>query len=202
MVERLGQGKIGLVLIADLHGVDAMLTSYARRLVDEGYSVAMVGDWNVNTDLDLPDREGLAAARKGKAALAGVERLGVVGFGVGGLFARLSASALPGFSLAVDFGGRIVYPSITQEKPAQPLDLLPGLRGGLLCHYGEVDPVTPPAHLEELNQRMAFRQLPFSLYLYPGCGHGFYDPQEEGYDLEAAELSWQRTIRFLELQLG
>lgn len=202
MVERRGTGRVGLVVVADVHGADAMVSSYAGRLVDEGYSVAVVGNWKVASDLDLPDHVGLAAVRQGKAVLAGVERLGVVGFGVGGLVARLSAAALPGFSVAVDFCGRIVYPAITPDKPAQPLDLLPGLRGGLLCHYGEQDPVTPPAHVEELNQRMAFRQLPFSLYLYPNCGRGFYDPQEEGYDLDAAELAWQRTIRFLDLQLG
>ncbi|HNH49463.1 MAG TPA: dienelactone hydrolase family protein, partial [Myxococcota bacterium] len=195
MLERRGTGKIGIVVVADVQGADAMLASYAGRLVDEGYSVAIVGRWNVASDLDLPDHKGLAAVRRGKAGLAGVERLGGIGFGVGGLVARLAASALPGFSVAVDFGGRIVYPSITADKPAQPLDLLPGLRGGLLCHYGEQDPVTPPAHVEELNQRMAFRQLPFSLYLYPNCGRGFYDPQDEGYDLDAAELAWDDDSR-------
>lgn len=199
MVEVMGEGSLGILLLPDVSGRTAMIQSYAGRLTDQGFTVAIAGDWVGADDLEIPDRLGLAAARAGRDALAGrARRIAVLGFGVGGLFARLAVSALTGFSAAVDFGGRLVYPTISPQKPAQPLDLLPGMNAALQCHYGEEARLNTEQQIAELQRRMESRGLPFQLFLYPGVGSGFYDPLHPGYDLEAAELAWHRSVRFLE----
>lgn len=195
MAEVLGSGSRKILVLPDGGGSgSAMLRSYAGRLVDEGFRVAIVGAWEGADDLEIPDRLGLNAARKGREVLGG-GAIGILGFGVGGLFGRLAAAALPGFTAVIDFGGRLVYPTITPQKPAQPMDLLPGMSAALQYHAPLHAP--PLEHQQELQRRMEHSSLPFQLFRYEAEA-GFYDPLATTYDADAAELAWTRAIRFLE----
>lgn len=205
----------GVVLLPEVRGVDANIEDYAQRLVQEGYEVAVPDPWFGRGGVpDLSSREAIAAAAArvdDAGALRGVARardaLGaapgraVVGFCLGGLYARLAACAVPGFAAAVEFYGRVVYPTLTAEKPVQPLDLLPGRACPLLCHFGTDDPVAPPAHVDLLEARLATQPLPARVYRYRGAGHGFANLTLPAWNAEAAALAWSRTLRWLDEHL-
>lgn len=194
-MEILGAGP-NIILISDANGNHPGMRSYALRLVDEGWRVALIGDWNAQSDWDISDAQGLSAIRNARDHLG--RPVICVGFGLGGLLARIAACTLTGIHGAVDIGGRLVYPCITPEKPAQPLDLLPGLSCALQGHYPEDDPNLSEADLSEFENRMAWRNVPFQLFRYPNCNAGFYDPTHASYDPDAAERAWYRTVRFLD----
>lgn len=205
----------GVVLCPEVRGVDANIEDYAARLLDEGYRVAVVDPWARHGGppaLDAPEAisaavarldDGLALADVGFArdCLGAVAGAAVLGFCLGGLHARLAAACVPGFHAAVEFYGRIVYPTLTPQKPVQPLDLLPGRRAALLCHFGTADPAAPAAHVDELERRLAFQPIPARVHRYPGCGHGFANPASPSGNAEAATLAWSRSLRWLDEHL-
>ncbi len=206
----------GVVLCPEVRGLDANMEDYAARVVAEGYRVAIVDPWARHggvPPLDAPEAIHAAVARIddglavgdvafARTCLGDVAGAAVLGFCLGGLHARLAAACVHGFDAAVEYYGRIVYPTLTPEKPVQPLDLLPGRRSALLCHFGTDDPVAPPAHVDELERRLASQPIPARVHRYPACGHGFANPASPGWNAEAAALSWARSLRWLDEHLA
>ena len=210
-VGRVGE-RGGVVLLGEVWGVDEALKAWAGRFAEDGFTVAMPDLWwRYGGAPTLEDGAAVARAvarlddghaiRDVAAAASmlppGAPRV-VAGFCVGGLYARLASAAVPGFAAAVEFYGRIVYPTLSAEKPAQPLDLLPGRACPLLCHFGEHDVIAPTHHVDELERRLAGQPLPARVFRYPGAAHGFMNPSRPGYDRGSAETAWQRTQRFLD----
>ncbi|MFZ5482099.1 MAG: dienelactone hydrolase family protein [Myxococcota bacterium] len=200
----------GVVLVSEVWGVNDDLRAWAGRLADAGFDVAMPDLWWRTGRPPLGSPEQIREAVAGLAdypALADVatarDRLDatrprfVMGFCMGGLYARMAACALPGLAGAVEFYGRIVYPTITPQKPAQPLDLLPGLSCPLQCHFGDADPVAPPEHVDQLEQRLAVAPRAAQVLRYPGCGHAFMNRGGPHWSPDAAELAFARACHFL-----
>lgn len=207
-----GEARGGVVLIPEVFGVDEVLREWAGRLADVGYVVALPDLWwrqGGPPPLGTPDEiaaavasladfDALADVAAARDALpCGLPRF-VMGFCVGGLYARMSACVVPGFRGAVEFYGRIVYPTITPRKPAQPLDLLLGLSCPLQCHYGEEDPVAPLEHVSRLEERLAGLPHFASVFTYPGCGHAFLNRTRPTWNPAAARTAWARAVSFLD----
>ena len=202
----------GVVLLSEVWGLDRNLWSWADRLAREGFTVAMPDLWwrrggppplgsmdEVRAAVAaLDDGHALRDAAAAAAVLDPALPRVVLGFCMGGLYARLASAAVPGFAAAVEFYGRIVYPTLTATKPTQPLDLLPGRTCPLLCHFGTEDASSPPHHVDELERRLANQGLPAQVFRYPGVGHAFMNADRPSYNAQAAELAWARTVRFLD----
>jgi carboxymethylenebutenolidase len=213
--------RAGVVLMAEAWGIDDALLGWAGRLCEEGYAVAMPDPWwrrgkppmgtlaevlaavagvvDAETMSDVAD--GREVLRGGVLAEAGAP-VAVLGFCMGGLAARLAACTVPGIFAAVEFYGRIVYPTLSAAKPVQPLDLLPGLGCPLQCHFGEEDAVAPRAHLAELEERARRAPRPVQVLRYAGAGHAFMNPARPSYDAARAELAWSRAMAFLDHARG
>lgn len=203
----------GVVMVSEVSGIDAVLRDYAGRLVERGFVVAMPDLWwraggppplGTREEISaavarLVDPEALSDVAVARKLLGAPGRAFVLGFCVGGLYARMAACAMMGFSGAVEFYGRIVYPTIGPAKPVQPLDLLPGLGCPIQCHFGTDDPIAPPEHVAELEGRLRGRPLATQVFRYPGCGHAFLNPGRPGWNPEAAALAWARAVNFLEM---
>lgn len=211
-VVRAGTPRGAVVLVPDVGGVDDTLRDAAERLAGLGWDVAVPDLWwrtggppppaddddGEAAEALVADYDALADIAAARDALPPERPRFLVGFGLGGLYARMAACVVFGFSGAVEFYGRIVYPTITPRKPAQPLDLLPGLSCPLQCHFGEDDPVAPLAHVAQLEERLAGLSQPTMVFTYPGCAHGFLDPRRPGWDQEAARTAWARAVSFLD----
>lgn len=205
-----GEGRVGVVLISEVFGIDEALRDYAGKLVDEGFGVAMPDLWwrRPRPPMATPEEVGAAAASVVDSeamldvaaafrALSGFQHRFALGFCLGGLYARMAGSAVPGLAGAVEFYGRVVYPVITPAKAVQPLDLLFGLGCPLQCHFGAEDPVAPPEHVDELERRLAARGKPWQVFRYPGCGHAFMNPRRPRWRPAEAATAWARALTFI-----
>lgn len=108
-------------------------------------------------------------------------RVAVSGFCTGGTWAWVSAAELE-MDAAVIFYGTDVYEHIGR-RPACPT----------MLHYGDRDIVVPMAHVEAIRNRHP--ECP--MWIYPGVGHAFYNPEQVGYDAASAELAHERSVAFL-----
>lgn len=205
------QARGGVVLLSEVFGVNEPLRGYAAKLVDLGFVVAMPDFWWRESPPPMSTHEEIAAAvdriADGQAmsdVAAGRVALGigaphfVLGFCMGGLFARMAACVLPGLAGAVEFYGRVVYPVITVNKPVQPLDLLPGLCCPLQVHVGTDDALVPAGHVAELERRLGSRVHASMVFRYQGCRHAFMNPERPGWRPDAAATAWGRVVNFLE----
>lgn len=199
----------GIVLLPEIFGLHAGVLDYAERLASE-HRVLVIDLWAGQQlpALDTPAAISFAVAsiddgrimRDVAAAklILGNVRSAVVGFCLGGLYARMASAVVPGFSAAVEFYGRIIYPTLSEQKPIQPLDLLFGRTCPLQCHFGSADPIAPLSHIDELEARLASQLSPARVFRYSGCGHGFMNAHRPNWNAEAAQLAWSRTERFLD----
>jgi carboxymethylenebutenolidase len=202
-------GKPAVIVLPAVFGVVGSDLEYARRLA-ANYRVLVVDYWARAPVISMLDSEAIGRAvalvDDGLVLRDVVEarglildkRIAVLGFCLGGLYARMAASTVPGLTAAVEFYGRVVYPTLSAQKPIQPLDLLPGRTCSLLCHFGTDDPIAPEAHVAELESRLSRQSAPARLYRYVGCGHAFMDSARPNWNGQAATLAWARTERFLE----
>ena len=134
----------------------------------------------VSLDQALADVE--AAAKE----VAGVGKIGVVGYCWGGTVAWVAATRSRTFAAAVSYYGGGV-PDLTDEQPNCPVQL----------HFGEQDQAIPLAGVDRL--KAAHPELP--VYLYP-AGHGFNCDQRASYHAESARLARERTLAFLREHVG
>lgn len=209
-----GRDAPGVVLLHDVVGVTPSLLALGARLGERGFHVAVpdliagelppvraLGD--VEAALEATD-DGLALAAVDGARRellrdgADPARIVAIGFGLGGTLAMVSGGALVGFAAGIGFYGRVAYPTVSDRKPAQPMDLLYGSRGPLQLHFGDDDPLVPPHHLDTLRARLEPLGIAWQVLTYPGATQGFWDPAHPGYDAAAARAAWSRAERFLD----
>jgi carboxymethylenebutenolidase len=134
----------------------------------------------VSLDQALADVE--AAAKE----VAGVGKIGVVGYCWGGTVAWVAATRSRTFAAAVSYYGGGV-PDLADEQPNCPVQL----------HFGEQDQAIPLEGVDRL--KAAHPALP--VYLYP-AGHGFNCDQRASYHAESARLARERTLAFLSEHVG
>ncbi|MDP2311423.1 MAG: dienelactone hydrolase family protein [Pseudomonadota bacterium] len=164
----------GVVLVPDGQGSTPGSESAAAQLVDAGF-VVVVPDlaWRTprqpppegDPGYGLSDPEAIADLVAARELLPPGARF-VVGVGLGGLYARVAACAVMGLAGAVGFGGRVSYSGVNAKHPIQPLDLLPGLSCPLQCHFDIHDAAAPPAHVDELERRLAGTTQPWQVFRY------------------------------------
>ena len=154
----------------------------------------------------LPDRRVLAdlvAARDYLRSLPQIagQRMGMLGFCIGGSYALFAAGQELGFRAAVAFYGLIRYRELTEHKPTSPLDALGALTCPLLAHYGDADHLVPASDVEALREHT--RGQPAEIYVYPGAGHAFHESHRpDVHRAVAAHGAWQRTLVHLNWNLG
>ncbi|MDR3497373.1 MAG: dienelactone hydrolase family protein [Ancalomicrobiaceae bacterium] len=193
-----GTPRGGVVVVAEIFGVNSHIRSVADRFAALGYLAiapaifdryekgyesgyapedfqkAMGFLRNLKMDEWLLD---IAAARE---AIAGdVAKVAITGFCLGGSLAYLAAARLPGFAAASCYYGGIIA-QFADEKPKIPT----------IAHFGLKDTHITAEHRETLRTKQP--QVP--IYLYP-AGHAFNrDPDPSAFDAFSAQVAWGRTL--------
>jgi len=85
-------------------------------------------------------------------ANASIEKMGIVGFCMGGRIAFLMAAASESFKAAVDFYGGGVY-SKWGDRPA-PAELAANVSCPVQGHFGELDKNPPPDEMRRLDAEL------------------------------------------------
>jgi carboxymethylenebutenolidase len=203
----------GVVLVQEWWGLDPSIKEVADRLGAAGF-VALTpdlyhGELAQHTEMDKaaqlmtqlpPDR----AARDMSGAVDFVanheavtgDRIGVVGFCMGGMLAWLLAANRPDkVGAVVAFYG---YPSGDMEPDWSQLQA--PVRG----HMAENDDFFGPEGARSLESKLQGMGKDVQLTVHPGTGHAFMGPHNALGTLneELAEQIWPGAITFLHEQLG
>lgn len=184
-----------VVLLHGCHGVSASTQGWGRWFRDRGYLALVVDSWAARGIADgcLPTSPDLPSSERFDDAIGAVrwlqrrpevarERIGVVGWSNGGVFAMalVNGPSLerarrrgvvppePGVAAAVAFYPGGCY-SLVHELAVRPLLVL----------LGDADDWTVPGPCREMVDSMKRRGADVSIVLYPGAVH-YFDVEEQG----------------------
>ncbi len=202
-----GSAAFGLVVIPDIGGLRPLFDDHVSRLsAEHGWPVAAVdpfpgrsfpeGDMEARFRV-MPEMddgrllEDLVAA----AGLLGTERVGCIGFCMGGMYA-LKAAGSGAFHRVCAFYGQVTVPEAWrgpgQGEPLECLRRKPAATQVMAVIGGE-DSYTPPADVA------ALRTAGVDVAFYPDAEHGFvHDPNRPAHRPADAADAWSRVISFLE----
>jgi carboxymethylenebutenolidase len=206
-VPEAGRGP-GVVVIQEWWGLVPHIKEVADRFAAAGF-VALApdlyhGDVARSPDeagkmmmaLNIPQTEkdlrGAVGYLLDQEATAG-ERVGIVGFCMGGALSLYGASKNEQVGACVVFYG--VHPKVEPDFEA--------LRAPVLGLFAEKDAFVPPAAVRALEERMREHGKSIETHIYPGADHAFFnDTRPEVYDADASADAWRRTVEFFRKHLG
>lgn len=191
----------GMVVVPDIMGLRPLFDDMVARLAAEyAWTVAAVEPFPGRESMSLEERMAAMASLDddrqvgdilATAHLLDIERVGVLGFCMGGMYA-MKAAASGRFDRAVPFYGMIRVPD-AWRGPAQrnALDLLvaaPGTAERVLAIIGTADPYTPPNDVADLEAAGA------TIVRYEGAEHGFvHDASRPSHRADDAADAWRRV---------
>ena len=122
------------------------------------------------------------------------QKIGIVGYCVGGRIAYLAATSCPGLSAAsVYYGGRILVPF--GDGPA-PIDLTSNISIPVMGNFGDTDENPSPADVKTIDDALTAAGVTHDFKSYPGAGHGFNCDDRGSYNEAAATAAFARTLGF------
>jgi carboxymethylenebutenolidase len=113
--------------------------------------------------------------------------LGILGFCSGGRRAMLYATRFQDAKAVVPY-----HPS-----PKTKAEEVAGLMAPVQIHQGTSDRHIPVADIRELEGILRKQGTPVEVYFYEGADHGFLAYTRPYYRPDAAQLAWDRTVKFL-----
>jgi carboxymethylenebutenolidase len=196
----------GIVVVHEWWGLNTQIRTVARRLAKEGY-VAIVPDLYHGKVADDPElaHELMRGLDENKAVTyleaatawlraqprVGKQRIGVVGFCMGGRFSQLLALHNPQLSAVVMFYGR----------PETAPETLAKLHAPLQAHFGAEDQGIGLDQTDALRAGLSKAGKPGEVYVYHGAGHAFMNDMRPSYHADASRLAWARTLQFFQKHL-
>lgn len=203
-----GKGPFpALVAVQEWWGLVPWVKEQAIKLSDQGYVTLAVDLYRGKSTTDpaearqlsstLPrdraDRDLHAAVQYLKSQKnVDPERIGVIGWCMGGGYAFGLASQEPTLKAAVINYGRV------SDDPA----VLKGINAAVLGIFGGKDQAFPPEMVHKFDAQMKTLGKKIELAIYPEAGHAFENPNNKtGYREQDAADAWKKTVAFLETNL-
>lgn len=200
----------GVVVIQEWWGLVPHIKDVCERFAGAGFTALAVDLYHGETTTE-PDEAGkkmmalhLERARREMVGAvhwlvgsdrARGDRVGCVGFCMGGGLAFLLACDDPAVAVAVAYYGVIPWPGVTPDFRRS--------QATFVGHWGDRDAFNPRDQVETLERRIREAGRPVHFSWYPGCDHAFFnDARPEVYDADAARLSWDRTLTHLRAGLS
>lgn len=212
-----GQVRGGILVIQEAYGVNDHIAAVTRKLAAQGYLAVAphlyhrIAEAPADTfqaarplmrslngdDLrrDLED-----AVEYLTAADVDSDRIGIVGFCMGGTVALWAAATLPVAAAVTFYGGGIAEP----RWPGVPAGLESGanLRAPWLGLYGDKDSSIPVQQVEALRSTFGSSGVAATIVRYPDAGHAFAtDPASPKHVPGAAQDAWNRTLSWFDAHL-
>ena len=204
-----------VVVIQHQGGVDDFVQDMTRRIAQAGY-IGVAPDLYHRDGPDCQDDGPTRRARlrdvsviqdvnatvdflKAHDAVDG-ERLGIMGFCMGGRVAYLMAAVNPSFKAAAAYyGGNIMVP--WGDGPA-PFDRTAEIHCPLIGLFGEADANPSPDDMRKLDAELTQHGKVHEFHSYPGANHAFMNARGARYHAAAAQDSWPKTLAFFDKYLG
>lgn len=204
-----------MVVMQTQYGLEEFLQGMTRRICESGYIGAAIDLYHrdgpdcqesidvrktrLRDDNVIKDVNATADFLKSHKAVDS-ERLGIIGFCMGGRIAFLMAAANPTFKAAVSYyGGGTMRPWGTGPSP---FERMAQIHCPILAHFGEEDKNPSPEDMRKLDAELNKHGKVHEFHSYAGAGHGFMNTKQAGYRAHADQASWPRTLDFLGRYLG
>jgi len=200
-------GVPGLIVLQEFWGLNEHIKDVTRRLASEGFSALApdMYDGKVTTDPTearqwLMAMDQAAALQKLNGAVeylkstanVNKEKIGVIGFCMGGFLALNLACHNRDIRVATPFYGRI-----------PPDSVLENLTAPVLYFFGEQDHHLPAADVDRLEQFIKRTNRSGGVVRYPQADHAFFnDTRKEVYREADANDAWGKALAFLRKYLG
>ena len=124
------------------------------------------------------------------------QKIGIVGYCVGGRIAYLAATSCAGISAAsVYYGGRILVPF---GDGSAPIDLTSNITIPVMGNFGDDDTNPSPDDVKTIDAALTAAGVTHDFKSYPGAGHGFNCDDRGSYNAEAATDAFTRTLGFFD----
>lgn len=201
----------GIVVIQEWWGLVPHIKDVCDRLAREGFTALAVDLYHgASAGNDEPDDAGklmmemeLPRASKDMAGAArwlvqsdsaDGDRVGTVGFCMGGGLALLLATLAPEVRATVAYYPVMPWPSYSADWSK--------LNGPVLGHFGSKDDYNSRERMEELDRQIAAGGQHVEFHWYEGADHAFFnDTRPEAFDEDGARLSWDRSLAFFRQNL-
>jgi carboxymethylenebutenolidase len=193
----------GLIVIHEWWGLNENIKQTSERLAAEGY-VTLAVDLYRGESAETPKNAmklmqalnaeevagvgNLAAAYDYLHNTMGLEKVGIVGWCLGGRWSLLAALKLP-----EDLDATVIYYGGVTDDQQQ----LATLEMPILGHFASKDPIVPPATVIAFRDALDELDKDADIYIYPDTKHAFANPSGLAYNASAAEEAWGRTTGFL-----
>lgn len=194
----------GVIVLQEWWGLVPHIKSVADRFAEAGY-VALAPDLYEGETTTSPDEAGRMfmalninkTAEDLKTAIAFLadhdavtsDRIGVVGFCMGGQLALLAGTVSDRIGAVVDFYG--IHPNVSLDFTK--------LTAPVLGIFGEKDSFVPPDSVKALEATIQQSGGSIETHTYANADHAFFnDTRPEVYNSTAAADAWSRTLNFLE----
>jgi carboxymethylenebutenolidase len=198
----------GVVVLQEWWGLVPHIKTVADRFAEAGF-VAIAPDLYDGKTTTSPDEAGRLfmalnieqTARQLEETLQYLQnhpavvgdRLGVVGFCMGGQLALLAATLSQRVGAVVDFYG--IHPNVRPDFSK--------LSAPVLGIFGEKDGFVTPEAVRSLEAAIQQAGGSIETHIYPGADHAFFnDTRPEVYQPAAAADAWSKTLAFLKRELA
>jgi carboxymethylenebutenolidase len=213
-----------VIVFMEIFGVNAHIRDVVERVAREGY-VAIAPDYFHRTGPGVEygyDDAGFAGGMKLLGALRADEmiadaqatiawlrarkdvrgdRIGAMGFCIGGHMTYLTACETDVRAAASFYGGGIAAPA-GPGGAASTLGRTAKIRGKLLALFGGKDAFIPQSQVESIRGALAKQGGRHEVVVYPDADHGFFCDQRGTYQKAAAEDAWRRVKQLFAAELA
>ncbi len=127
------------------------------------------------------------------------QKIGIVGYCVGGRITYLGATSCPELSAAsVYYPGRVLVPF--GDGPA-PIDLTSQIKMPVMGNFGQEDTNPSPEDVGKLEAKLKEAGVTYDFKSYAGAGHGFNCDERDSYHEASAADALTRTLGWFDKYL-
>jgi len=220
-----GAGPYPAVLVyMEIFGVNPHIRDVTERVAREGH-VALAPDYFHRTGPGVEygyDDAGMARGMQllgalrademiadAKAAIGWLrarkdvrgDRIGAMGFCIGGHMTYLTACETDVRAAASFYGGGIAAPA-GPGGAASTLARTGKIRGKIACYFGGKDGFIPQSQVEAIRTALTKQGVRHDVVVYPDADHGFFCDQRASYQKAAADDAWKRVKQLFHDELG
>jgi carboxymethylenebutenolidase len=214
-----------VLVFQEIFGVNAHIRDVATRIAGEGY-VALAPDyhhraWPPGTVLPYDDegmKRGMAVIPKLTAdgvladidaciaflktrKEANTDKLGAIGFCIGGHVTYLAAATRPVAAAASFYGGGIA--TFAPGGGKKTIERTGDIKGKILCLFGKEDPMIPQDQVAAIKKALEENKVRHEVVVYDDASHAFFrDVDPRMHRERAAKDAWERVKRLFKEELG